>query len=155
MGVCLFSDIGIDQGLIYSKRATEPRFYNTAWTLKLVQGLVILVLLGLLAGPFSAFLEAPEARELLPIVGLSGRLAVSTRVQRANRLLQTGKIAVFEFSGALIGLVVTLVGAFIYPSVLALVLGQLAGELGQLVLSFTYLKGEKNRLCWDRTTSAN
>jgi O-antigen/teichoic acid export membrane protein len=50
-GIDLLSDIGIQQSIVANKEADEPEFYNTAWTLRLLRGVLVLVLCVLLAAP--------------------------------------------------------------------------------------------------------
>src|ERR1700679_1935780 len=42
-GVDLVADIGIGQNVIYNQNGNDPRFYNTAWTLQIIRGLLLFV----------------------------------------------------------------------------------------------------------------
>ena len=37
MGIELISDLGIGQNMIYSPNASDPEYYNTAWTLQIIR----------------------------------------------------------------------------------------------------------------------
>jgi len=56
-GLGLFSDLGIGQGIIRSNRADEPQFLNTAWTLQVIRGFVLFLLVLIVAYPVSLFYE--------------------------------------------------------------------------------------------------
>src|SRR5690348_2689823 len=40
-GIELMSDVGIGQNVIYHKDGNEPEFYNTAWTLQFIRGVLL------------------------------------------------------------------------------------------------------------------
>jgi hypothetical protein len=40
IGLQLFSDVGIIPSIVQNKRGDEPGFYNTAWTLQIVRGIL-------------------------------------------------------------------------------------------------------------------
>ena len=60
-GVELLSDVGIMQNIISSPRGEDPLFYDTAWTLQALRGLVLAALCMLLAVPIARFFQLPAA----------------------------------------------------------------------------------------------
>ena len=40
-GIQLMSDVGISKGIVYSKDAENPDFYNTAWTLQAIRSIIL------------------------------------------------------------------------------------------------------------------
>src|ERR1700691_4124047 len=58
-GVDLIADVGIGQNLIYNKNAEDPEFYNTAWTLQLIRGLLLFIAGIAAALPVAALYHAP------------------------------------------------------------------------------------------------
>ena len=77
-GLVLMSDIGTGATLIRSKRADDPVFYNTVWTIQLIQGFLLFVLCLILAKPFSEFYNEPELYYLV-LLGGSGLLIQGLR----------------------------------------------------------------------------
>src|SRR3982751_4883712 len=54
-GVELLSDVGIMQNIISSPRGEDPLFYDTAWTLQALRGLVLAALCMLLSVALARF----------------------------------------------------------------------------------------------------
>ena len=42
-GLTMFSDVGIEPAIVQHRRGDEPRFYNTAWTVQILRGFVLLL----------------------------------------------------------------------------------------------------------------
>ena len=42
-GIELISDVGLGQSIVYNKNSENPDFYNTAWTLQWIRGLLLWV----------------------------------------------------------------------------------------------------------------
>src|SRR4051794_7528978 len=59
-GVELLSDLGISQNIISNPRGADPTFYNTAWTLQVLRGLLLATLCMLMAVPAARFFRQPE-----------------------------------------------------------------------------------------------
>ena len=43
-GLALFSDVGIGQGIVQSRRGHDPVYLNTSWTVQIIRGIVIWLL---------------------------------------------------------------------------------------------------------------
>lgn len=152
VGLEMFSDIGIRPSIIQSQRGADPVFLNTAWTVQVFRGLALWVGACVLAMPAAAFYKEPMLTQLLPAVGLTSLIMGlnSTKLATAGRQLDVRRLTILELAGQLIGLVVTILGAWIYQSVWALVIGGLVNSLFTMILSHVALEGEPNRLHWDR-----
>jgi hypothetical protein len=68
MGLELFSDIGVAQNIVNSKRGDEPTFLNTIWTLQVIRGAVIWFVGLILAFPIANFYNDQRLLWLIPIV---------------------------------------------------------------------------------------
>lgn len=150
-GLHLFSDLGLNASIIQSKRGDDPVFLDTAWTLSILRGVLLwLCCLGI-AYPAAQFYHEPRLLWLLPLVGLSTLIGgfCSTSLSTLNRHLALRQIALFELSGQIVGLIVTLAWAWLSPSVLALVAGGLVSAVFQLVVSHRLNGKRRNRLAWD------
>lgn len=164
IGLQLFSDLGLGQGIIQSKRGSDSAYLNTVWTAQILRGAVLwcaalliaacLVVAGtfhlLPAGTAYAEPHLPAIIAALSFNALLGGL-VSTRVATASRNLAIGKVTVMELISQASAIVLMLVWALaVNRTAWALVAGSLASSTVRLVLSHTYLPGESNRLHWDR-----
>ncbi|MBW4693010.1 MAG: oligosaccharide flippase family protein [Lyngbya sp. HA4199-MV5] len=150
-GLHLFSDLGLNASIIQSKRGDDPVFLNTAWTLSILRGVVLwLCCLGI-AYPAAQFYQEPKLLWLIPLVGLSTLIGgfCSTSLSTLNRHLALRQIALFELGGQVVGLVVTLVWAWLDPSILSLVAGGIVSAVFQLIVSHRLNENFRNRLTWD------
>src|SRR5271165_4905015 len=66
-GISLFTDIGIFQNIIYSKDGDDPRYYNTAWSLQIIRGVVLFLVFLIAAVPVARFYNTPILESIVPI----------------------------------------------------------------------------------------
>lgn len=152
-GLHLFSDLGLNASIVQSKRGDDPIFLNTAWTLQITRGAILWLCCVGVAYPVAQFYSEPRLLWLLPLVGFDTLVGGfnSTALSTLNRHLSLKSLALFELTGQIIGLTVTLVWAWLNPSVLALVAGNLASSVFRLVQSHQLNKEMDNRLAWDHS----
>ncbi len=151
-GLAMLSDIGIQPSIIHNKRGNEPAFLNTAWTIHVIQGFLIFMVILAITPFFADFYQQPMLLQLLPVVGFSAIIAGfnSTKLATANRDLLMGKVTILELVTYIISLIVTVVLAWIYKSVWALVWGVLVGAFLKALASHVYLPGPHNRFAWEK-----
>ncbi len=152
MGLEMFSDVGIIPGIIQNKRGDEPAFLNTAWTVQVGRGIMLWIFACAVALPASQFYHEPMLMQLLPVSGLTALISGlnSTKLATENRRLAVGRLTILELGSYVLGLIVIVVWAWLSPSVWSLVGGGIVGAFAKMVLSHVYLKGERNRLHWDK-----
>ncbi|MEM9843196.1 MAG: oligosaccharide flippase family protein [Pseudomonadota bacterium] len=154
-GTTMFSDMGFRGAIVQDKRGDEPDFLNTAWTLQILRGtLLMLIVLGL-ANTAAEFYEEPLLAELLTVAAFVPFIGgfISTRVLTANRTLQLERLTFIKLGTKLVGVIIMVILAWQLQSVWALVIGNLIGPTLLLICSHTLMKGVKNRprLEWDAT----
>jgi O-antigen/teichoic acid export membrane protein len=164
IALVLFSDLGIWQSVVKSDRGDHPNFLGTAWTVQLLRGgllcvVVLAMALGLQvaagAGLFAAGTVYTDPR--LPLMMAAFALAAllqgaeSMKIATAQRELRGGHIARLEIGSQLIATAVTLALAFTLRSVWALLIGTLVASAARTVASHLYLPGRTARPCWDRS----
>jgi O-antigen/teichoic acid export membrane protein len=156
MAIGQFSDVGVAASIIQSKRDDE-RFLNTAWTLQVVRGLVLTTIAAAVAWPAAAFFGMPELFGLVPFAGLVGVIGGfnSTRLLTLNRTLEIKRLTLLDFGSQLIGTGVTLVWAFLHPTVWALAAGGVAAGIGKAAMSHSLVPGLRNRFVWDREAASD
>ncbi|NUH66097.1 oligosaccharide flippase family protein [Sulfitobacter sp. S0837] len=155
VGLTLFSDVGIAPSIAQSKRGDDPDFLNTAYTIQALRGAGLWLAACALAWPVAQFYDAPQLLIYLPIAALSLLIAGfnPTRIETAHRHLQMGRLTLLDLASQVIGIVIMVVGALIWQSVLALVVGGVAGALAKLLLTHFYLPGAANRFRWERAAA--
>jgi len=163
VGLVMFSDLGINQNVIQSKRGSEPVFLNTAWVVQIFRGFVlsafgVSVALGIYLGARYGFIPADSvyAAPALPpaIAMLSLGLCVwgfsSTKLAEASRNVAISKVVKLEVTSQLVGLATMLVWASIDRSIWVLVAGSMMAGITQVILSHLWLPGTPNRWQFDR-----
>ncbi len=163
----MFSDLGVWQSVVKSARGTDPRFLGTAWTVQLLRGglLAVIVLLIALAlqsaaqaNLFAAGTVYADAR-LPPMVAFFALCALvqgmeSMKLASAQRELQVGHLARLDLASQIGAMLVTLVLVWFTRSVWALLVGTLVGAALRTLFSHVYLPGKTARPCWDRSSAA-
>lgn len=133
-----FSELGVKDALIQAEKENVDSELNTAWTIETVRGIVIAGIL-FLGAPFvaSAFGE-PTATNLIRLIALSP-LIVGLRnpaVVYFKKSLDFHKEFVYRVSGAAAYFTVTVGYALYDPSVYALAVGYIAGDLTRFIVSY-------------------
>src|ERR1700709_2543623 len=60
VGITMVTDLGASQSIIRSARGDEPGFVNTAWTVQILQGLLVGILLAVAAPLGPAWFSQPQ-----------------------------------------------------------------------------------------------
>lgn len=151
VGLKMFSDTGLKTSIIRSDRGDDPDFLNTAWTMQILRGIILWLFICALAKPVSIFYEEPLLATIMPITGLTLIITglTTTKVSTANRHLQLGRITLIELSTAFVGLLITIVLAWLWGTVWALVVGGLIASVLRVIINHVALPGIQNRLHWD------
>ena len=154
-GVELLSDVGINQNIISNRQGHKPEFYDTAWTIKVIRGVVLGAVCFGSAGLFASFFGKPELATILPVIALT---FLFTGFQSASgALLQKQKsvarISMFDMGIATIFLVTHVLLALITPTIWALVLGSVITSAVALVSSYLIIPGTRHRFILDRQSA--
>ncbi|GAA6181765.1 MULTISPECIES: oligosaccharide flippase family protein [unclassified Shimia] len=154
-GLNNFSDMGVTQSILQSKRGEDRDFLDTAWTIQVLRGVLLMVLTWALAAPVAAFYDAPELAEILPVVGVVLLITglAPTKRDTANRNLTLGRVTLIELAAQSCGLVAGVLMAWITASVWALVVSAMTTAIVQLVLFTFVLPGAFNKLRWERSAA--
>ncbi|APE45319.1 polysaccharide biosynthesis protein [Sulfitobacter alexandrii] len=156
VGLTLFSDVGITPSISQSKRGDDPDFLNTAWTIQVIRGVLLWLAACAMAYPVSVFYDQPDLARYLPIAALALILGGfnPTRIETAQRHLLVGRLTVLDLASQVIGIIIMIVLAIVMESVLALVIGGVAGAGAKLLLTHFGLPGLRNRFRWERTAAS-
>jgi O-antigen/teichoic acid export membrane protein len=159
-GLALFSDVGLRQSVVQSRRGREAAFLNTAWTIQVARGFVIwaaalfiAVVLILLSSqlPHTSVYADPSLPAVVVVLSLSAVIAgfESTRLHEASRGLLLDRVTRIDLASQLFGVLAMLAWALIERSIWALVAGALAAAVLRTLLSHAWLPGEPNRWRWE------
>ena len=163
VGLSLFSDIGLGQNIIRSKRGSDPSFLNTVWAIQIIRGIMIW-LLAVIIGVSLYFLNtlgitngtSVYNEPILPmvIIAISFSAVISgfesTKLPLATRDYDQKNIAFMVVLSQLSSIVIMIAWVFfIDRSIWALVAGNLVGNAVKVVFTHTLLSGPSNHWEWD------
>lgn len=151
-GVVLFSDFGFRDSVVQDERGEQPDFLNTTWTLQILRGVVLGLIVVLLAYPMAGFYEEPMLGEILLFVAIVPVLQGfnSTNILTADRQLTLGRLTVLTIGAQVVGLVVTISLAWWLQSVWALAIGNVITAAALAGLSHVLIPGIRNRILFER-----
>lgn len=163
VGVYMCSEIGLKVNVIRHEKGEDPTILNTAWTMQVIRGGILWLLITSIAWflwYFSGTNIFPDGSiysdERLPgLLVVTGAVAFitgfeSTRVWLAQRNLMLGRLTFLELITQFIGLIVMVWWAWEYKNVWALVAGSIVSASLRTVMSHYVLVGNNNFFCWDK-----
>lgn len=154
VGVELFTDIGIGQNVIASRKGWDPDYYNTAWTLQLLRGAVLGLLFLAVMPAIAHFYDDPTLTAVFPVLCalflLTGAHSMGpTLAVKAMKTRETGK---YDVMSAATGSAMALAIAWMFPTVWGLIAGNVAATVASSALSYVMFPGLQYRLRLDRDT---
>jgi O-antigen/teichoic acid export membrane protein len=164
IGLTMFSDVGLKQNVVQSRRGDDQVFLDTAWTIQIVRGFLIcggalaVCIAIAIAGhaglfPATSVYSAPELPYVVGAISISAAISgfESTKLFQASRRILLREITWLEILAQAIGLTFMLAWVAVDRSIWALVAGSLASCIARTVLSHTILPGTPNHFHWDRS----
>jgi O-antigen/teichoic acid export membrane protein len=150
-GLVMLSDVGIEPGVVQSKRGDEELFLNTAWTMQVTRCFGLWVCSWLLAWPFSKFYGEAELLWMIPVGSFSVFASglASTYLLTCRRHLRVGVLQAIELGSQVTGLMIMLPWAYFRPSVWALVGGGVGAAVVKSIASHIVALPTRNRFAWD------
>lgn len=140
MSAC--TEVGMNQVIIYY-RNPDKDFYNTAWTIQMIRGislgLLLILFSNILAAFFNEQLLIPVLRVLSIVFILNGLISINIAVFQKE--MRFDKEFYYRISAQSISLVCTILLALWLRNYWAMVLGNIVLALSFVVLSFLYAPG--------------
>src|SRR5262249_4723402 len=140
-GIDLLSDLGVTQNIVQNNHAENPDFYNTAWTLKLIRGVLIWILCVIAASPIAHFFNSSILESVFPVAALyfvfEGFSSVSLSLMQKR--MQVVALDVLGFLYELIQGIALVVLAYFYRSIWSLIIVLLIANAIKMVISFFVL----------------
>lgn len=152
VGLNLFSHIGLEDSIIQNPRGDDEPFINTAWTIQVLRGIGLWLVLLILAWPVARFYD-PRLFWLLPVVAfgsvISGFSAPS--LLSLSRHLGVGRLSLLELICQFAMFGVAIIWAYFDRTIWALVAARLVSELVRTLLSYRLAKhGVRPRFVLER-----
>lgn len=162
-GLAMFSDVGLLQNIVQSKRGEERAYLNTAWTIQIIRGFLIFILALCASGilfylgqsrflPEGTVYSHEQLPLILAVVSITALISSFNSIQILvlNRKLMLGKVTLIELISQVAGIVVMLVWAWYQRDIWALVFGGIVSAVFKMVLSHRRDIGERCQLHWDK-----
>ena len=162
-GLAMFSDLGLRQNAVQSKRGEEASFLNTVWILQIARGFLLWFMAGLLSlviafanhqgfMPTGSVYSAAELPYVIAVASAGVAIAgfESTKVYEASRHLLLSRLTLIEIVVQMVAFGCMLAWVAVDRTIWALVAGGIVSYLLRAVLSHTHLEGISNRLQWDQ-----
>jgi lipopolysaccharide exporter len=132
-----FSQTGFDRALIQKKENIE-NYLNSAWTIMILRGLLLFIVLFSIAPLLAKFFNTPQAASIIQVMSFSFLFQGFTNIGVVyfQKELEFNKQFIFRVSGTIADFIVAVSIALIFRNVWALVLGILAGKLVQFAASY-------------------
>lgn len=133
-----FTELSLSQALIHTREPT-PGHYNTAWSLGLARGLLIGLGFALAAPLAASAYGEPRLKEVmfaLAISAVAGGLQ-NPKLVMFQKELRFHQQAVLGMASTLMNVIVSITVAAVFRSYWALIAGMLAGQITNVILSYT------------------
>lgn len=130
-------DFGAETSLLRKAEVDEDDI-NSAWTVRVLQGVLIGLLLMILSPIASVYFSEPKVLGVLLVFGVCVMVAGSTNIgltlaSKSYNYAIEFKVSIFS---AVLRVLVTITGGFVFGDYRALILGIAVGEIASTVLSY-------------------
>ena len=142
VGLNLFSHIGFEDSVIQNPRGDEETFLNTTWTIQVLRGIALWLVMVIVAWPLAHFYDA-RLLWLLPVVGFGAVISgfTSPGLLSLSRHLGVARSSFLELVNQFSLYGVAIAWAYFDRSIMALVVARLVSELLRTLLSYRLVKG--------------
>ena len=132
-----FSAFGLGQALIQKKENTN-QYLDAAWTVLILRGFIIFIMVYLTAPFVAFFFHTPEVKLIIQVLGLVTFFEAFTNIGVIffQKELEFDKVFIYRFVGISTNFIVAVIAAIILRSVWALVLGLLAEKIVSIPISY-------------------
>lgn len=132
------SQLGVDQALIQEKKDDIDPYLSTAWAIKIIRAIFIVLALYLASDTISGLLGEPQAGPILQVIGWTYlfRALINPSTVYFEKDLQFHKYFSLKFSSVLVDVIVAIIFAVVLQNVWALVAGLFAKHITQLIVSY-------------------
>lgn len=163
-GVTMLSDVGIGPNIIQSKKGEDSKFLNTAWTVQVIRGLLLWVVLLAMTYPIANLYHEPKNPEIrqgllhiIPLIGLTAFFSgfFSTSIYTLNKRLNVRALTLMQLISQVVGVGTMVLVAYFTQNIIALALAGIVQAFVKLVISHTLDRSRRDRFAWDRESLRN
>lgn len=163
VAVAMLSDLGLRPAAIQSAMGDSQTYLDTTWTLQIIHGCFlwlacVAIAFGIdsaaLAGWFPASSVYAHPGLMWIIIGTSFSMVLtglqSTKIITAHRHIDLARFTQIEVLTQIANLTVAVGLAWYTRSIWSFVASTLVSSAFSSIMTHVYLKGTRNRLCWNR-----
>jgi O-antigen/teichoic acid export membrane protein len=153
-GIELLSDVGIGQNIVQNKNGNRPYFYNTAWIIQIIRGVILSSFLFFLSREIAEFYKIDQYLISVSALTLLMMGFYSTSIYLLQRNIQISKLTLFDLSQEIIASLLAVIAALISPSVLSLVIANVIATVVRGVCTYLLPKARQRfvfsaRYAWE------
>jgi O-antigen/teichoic acid export membrane protein len=151
----LVSDVGAYAFIVRHPRAEDRDFLDQLWTIRVIRGAVLALILLALSGPISLFIEQPTMQPAIAVSAFFFLLegSVSLTFATAARAGQIGRLVMLDSVSSLAQICLAIVIAYFVRNYWAIIIATLLGALIKTILSFALFPGSARRLALNSSTA--
>jgi len=132
-----FTQTGFAQALI-QKKDNPGKYLNTAWTIQLIRGIFLFIVLFITAPYIAGFFNEPMAGSIIRVLSLSMLTGGLTNIGIIffRKDLRFHKSFVLKITGSLADLIITIIALILMRNIWALVIGSMSGSIINFIVSY-------------------
>ena len=146
-GIELITDVGLGQSIVYNRSADDPDFYNTAWTVRGIRGILLWLIACAGTVPAAYYYQTPILLSVMPVASFAIVLSGFTSINAflLQKKLRVAKVAGYEVILSFIWSIEQVALAYFIRTIWALVFGLLLGSATTMVTSYFLLPDVRHR----------
>ncbi len=143
VGAELLSDVGIQTSIIRNNNDKDTAFFKSAWTLSVIRGFILCIVLILFSNYFSQLFKSELLQQYIAVISLifiiKGFRSTSFALHVKQKKIKI--LTKLELSTQLLALITTLTLAIYFQSLWAFIASMIFTEIVFTISTFYYLKG--------------
>lgn len=154
MAINMFSDVGTVPSIVRSQRGDDPEFLRTAWSIQVLRGGFICMMLCLISWPVSQIYGQPILFPLLSALSLCALIEgfISISAASARRHMQLGRLTGVDLATQIFTMAINVTAAWQLQSPWALVIGSICGSLFRVAIGHLWLAPFQHRFRFERAS---
>ena len=145
--LAMLTDIGLLGFIVRHDEGDDPKFLDQVWTIRLVRGFALSLLMVAVAKPGAALLGKPELAPVVALWSISFLLdgLSSLSFATAVRNKQLWRLSTQELTCNVATLVVSIVTAVMWHTYWALIAGMITGQVVKVIMSYLLFPNMRRR----------
>jgi O-antigen/teichoic acid export membrane protein len=135
-GMELLSDVGLGQNIVQNRNGRRPSFYNTAWVLQIIRGVIISSLLFAFSVEISKYYDVGSDIVKISAFALMISGFQSTSLYLLQKNIKVVQLTLFDLSMEVMTGTVAVVAALISPTIYSLIIASVVSTVIRTLCSY-------------------